>query len=140
MKRIFLDTNILLDIIEERQPFLVASANVFDLGISGHVQMFASPLTFANCVYTARKNVGYMQAIHGMRQLKHYVRTALMDDAQVTLALESDTPDFEDTLQYEAAAAAKCDLIVTRDKKRHFPQRGIPIMSPEEFLKDYHQL
>ncbi len=86
MKRVFLDTNILLDVIEERFPFVVASANVLDLGISGHCQMFASPLTFANCVYSVRKNVGYMQAIQGMRQLKQYVRTAFMDDSQVTLA------------------------------------------------------
>ena len=50
MKRVFLATNILLDVIEERFPFVVASANVLDLGISGHCQMFASPLTFANCV------------------------------------------------------------------------------------------
>lgn len=35
--------------------------------------MFATPLTFANCVYTARKNVGYEQAIVGLKNLKSYV-------------------------------------------------------------------
>lgn len=65
MMRVFLDTNILLDIIEGRQKFLLASSNVFDLGIKGMIQMFATPLTFANCVYTARKNVGYEKAIQG---------------------------------------------------------------------------
>ena len=48
--RVFLDTNILLDIIEGRQQFLLASSNVFDLGIRGLIEMFATPLTFANCV------------------------------------------------------------------------------------------
>lgn len=43
--RVFLDTNILLDIIESRQKFLLASSNVFDLGIQGQIQMFATPLT-----------------------------------------------------------------------------------------------
>lgn len=52
--RVSLDTNILLDIIEGRQQFLLASSNVFDLGIRGLIEMFATPLTFANCVYTAR--------------------------------------------------------------------------------------
>lgn len=70
--RVFLDTNILLDIIEGRQQFLLASSNVFDLGIRGLIEMFATPLTFANCVYTARKNVGYKQAVEGLKSLKSY--------------------------------------------------------------------
>lgn len=135
--RVFLDTNILLDIIEARQKFLLASSNVFDLGIRGQIQMYASPLTFANCVYTARKNVGYEQAISGLKTLKSYVKTATMDDDQVIQALCSEMPDFEDMLQYEAAVAAKCDVIVTRDKKRHFPSSGLPILSPEAFLDEY---
>ena len=135
--RAFLDTNILLDIIEGRQEFLLASSNVFDLGIRGQIEMFATPLTFANCVYTARKNVGYEQAINGLKCLKSYVKTAAMDDNQVTDALCSEMPDFEDMLQYEAAVAAKCDVIVTRDKKRHFPKDGLPILSPEGFLDEF---
>ena len=99
--------------------------------------MFATPLTFANCVYTARKNVGYENAIHGLKALKAYVKTTTMDDNQVMDALCSDMPDFEDMLQYKAAEAAGCDAIVTRDKKRHFPQEGIPVLSPEAFLNEY---
>lgn len=60
-----------------------------------------------------------------------------MDDTQVTDALNSEMPDFEDMLQYEAARAAKCDVIVTRDKKRHFPIGGLPVLSPEVFLNTY---
>ena len=132
--KVFLDTNILLDIIEARQEFLLASSNVFDLGIKGEIEMFATPLTFANCVYTARKNVGYENAIHGLKALKAYVKTTPMNDEQVTDALCSGMPDFEDMLQYKAAEASNCDVIITRDKKRHFPQDGIPVLSPDTFL------
>ena len=137
MMRVFLDTNILLDFIEARQKFLLAASNVFDLGITRRIELFATPLTFANCVYTARKNVGYENAIRGLKALKAYVKTTAMDDNQVTDALCSDMPDFEDMLQYKAAEAAGCDAIVTRDKKRHFPQEGIPVLSPEAFLNEY---
>ena len=99
--------------------------------------MYATPLTFANCVYTARKNVGYEKAVNGLKTLKSYVKTATMDDVQVNEALYSDMPDFEDMLQYKSAIASRCDVIVTRDKKRHFPQDGIPVLSPEDFLNDY---
>lgn len=54
-----------------------------------------------------------------------------------TDALGSDMPDFEDMLQYKAAVSAECDVIVTRDKKRHFPINGIPVLSPEDFLNDF---
>jgi len=136
--RVFLDTNILLDIIEGRQKFLLASSNVFDLGIKREIQMFATPLTFANCVYIARKNVGYENAIQGLKTLKSYINAATMDDRQVENALNSNLPDFEDMLQYEAALAAKCDVIVTRDRNRHFPADAeIPVLSPEDFLRIY---
>ena len=138
MMRVFLDTNILLDIIEGRQKFLLASSNVVDLGVRGLIQMYATPLTFANCVYSARKNVGYEQAINGLKTLKSYVKTAFMDDDQLNEALCSGMPDFEDMLQYKAAEASKCDVIVTRDKKRHFPLDGIPVVSPEIFLNDFY--
>ena len=138
MMRVFLDTNILLDIIEERQQFLLASATIFDLGVKKKIQMFASPLTFANCIYTARKIVGYQKALQGMGLLKQFVRATTMDDIQVTCAMKDDVPDFEDRLQFESAIAAQCEVIVTRDKKRHFPQDKIPILSPDEFLHKYY--
>jgi uncharacterized protein YbaR (Trm112 family) len=47
-------------------------------------------------------------------------------------------PDFEDMLQYEATLGVKCDVIVTRDKKRHYPKNStIPVLSPEEFLNEF---
>lgn len=137
MRKVFLDTNILLDIIEQRGKFVVASSNVFDLGIRKQIQMYATPLTFANCIYTARKNVGYTKAIEGLKLLKAFVIAATMNNEQCTNALNSELPDFEDMLQYEAAVAAGCEVIVTRDKKRHFPKDGIPVLSPEDFLDSY---
>ena len=139
MNKVFIDTNIILDIIEGRQAFLLASSNVFDLGVKGLIQMYATPLTFANCIYIARKNVGYEKAVEGLRILKRYVKVAMMDDIQLSNALNSDMPDFEDILQYEAAIASGCEVIVTRDKKRHFPQGGIPILSPESFLEYFEK-
>ncbi len=135
--KVFLDTNILLDIIEGRENFLLPSLNVFDLGIRGEIQMYASPLTFANCVYSARKNVGYPKAIEGLLFLKKYVMAATMNDSHVMTALNSGMPDFEDMLQYEAALEAGCNVIVTRDKKRHFPKDGIPVLAPKAFLDTY---
>ena len=137
MKRVFLDTNILLDIIEARSKFLLASSNVLELAAQNKIRIFATSLTFANCAYVAKKNVGYSKTIEGLRTLKKLVSIAPMDDSQCEKALFSGAPDFEDRLQYEAAMAAGCEVIVTRDKNRHFPTDGIPVLSPEKFLNSF---
>lgn len=135
--KVFLDTNILLDIIEAREPFMMPALNVFDLGVRGSIEMYASSLTFANCMYVARKHVGYEKVLEGLKFIKRYVRIAAMDDNQCQRALNSKMPDFEDMLQFEAACAAGCEVIVTRDTNRHFPINQIPVLSPEQFLNTY---
>ena len=135
--KVFIDTNILLDIIEGREKFLIPALNIFDLGMNGNIEMYATSLTFANCMYVARKNVGQAKAIEGLRFLKKYVKIASMDDMQCVRALNSDMADFEDMLQYEAALAEGCGMIVTRDANRHFPTNAIPILSPQAFLDSF---
>ena len=135
--KVFLDTNILLDIIEGREKFLIPALNIFDLGMNGAIDMYATSLTFANCMYVAKKNIGQTKAVEGLRFLKKNVKIAPMDDRQCTRALNSNTPDFEDMLQYEAALAEGCDVIVTRDANRHFPTDTIPILAPIAFLDKF---
>ena len=53
---------------------------------------------------------------------------------QLQKALGQRVHDFEDMLQYQAAAAARCKYIVTRDE-HHFPQNGISVLSPTVFLQ-----
>ncbi|MBR1688636.1 MAG: PIN domain-containing protein [Prevotella sp.] len=134
MKRVFLDTNILLDIIEGRDHQLLASLNIFEMGVRGAIQLYASPLTFANCLYVARRNVGTEKALEGLRRMKRYVMATTMDDAQCMAALYADMPDFEDMLQYESAMASQCDVIITRNKK-HFPTEGLLVLFPQEYLE-----
>ena len=73
MRKVFLDTNILLDIIEERPKFMISSSNVLNFGAEGQIEVYATSLTFANCVYVARKNVGYESALHGLKILKSLI-------------------------------------------------------------------
>lgn len=134
--RIFIDTNILIDVITARQPFCVASSNILNLGIEGKVKLFTTPLTFATCVFVGRKILGYDGAIKAMQVIENYVSVATMDKSQCHRALFSSMPDFEDMLQYESAIAADCDIIVTRNKK-HFPKDSLPIVEPSEFFDNY---
>lgn len=134
--KLFLDTNILLDVIEARPNFFIPSTNILDLGVRKKVDLYATSLTFANCFYVARKSVGAAQAILWLQRVKKYVHVCAMDEAQCETALFADAPDFEDMLQYQSALAANCDVIITRNKK-HFPNDTISVMTPAEFFDIY---
>ena len=129
----FLDTNILIDLLARREQFYQAASNVVDLGISGSVTLFSTSMTFATTVFVCRKVLGYENTVRALQSLEAYIRIVPMDADQCHEALHSKMPDFEDMLQYEAALASDCDVIITRNSK-HFPKGIIPILTPLEFL------
>ena len=134
MNLIFLDTNVLIDVLLHREPFVGDSAQVLDMGFKGKVDLYATPLTFATCLFVARKSLGYANALEALKILERYINIAPMDSAQLHEALYATAPDFEDMLQYHAAMATGCNLIITRNEQ-HFPKNGITVMSPTTFLQ-----
>ena len=134
--KVFLDTNILIDFIALRENFYQASANLIHLGIKGEVELYTTPLTYATCVFVARKVLGYEGAVKVMQILDNYLKVTTMDGSQCHNALFSTMSDFEDMLQFESAYAAGCDVIVTRNKK-HFPQDVIQVLDTLEFFDSY---
>jgi predicted nucleic acid-binding protein len=134
--KVFLDTNILIDFIARREEFYQAAANIINLGVKGNIALYATPLTYATCIFIARKVLGYDGAVKAMQILDNYLHVTTMDETQCHHALFSQMPDFEDMLQFESAYAAGCDVIVTRNKK-HFPQDAILLLDSKEFLENY---
>lgn len=138
MKKVFLDTNIILDVMTQRNPFNVPANTIMKMGIEGKILLCATPLTFANCTYILRNSYKLANSINIIKAYKQYIYALTMDDEQCCNALNSDMPDFEDMLQYQAAIAAECDYIITRNEK-HFPQEGITVVSSEHFLSIFDQ-
>ena len=133
MTRVFLDTNVLLDVLLHREPFVHDSACVLNMGFKGKIALYSTPLSFSTCMFVARKMLGYANALEALKILEHHINVATMDSVQLHEALYAVAPDFEDMLQYHAAKAAECSHIVTRDE-RHFPQKGIVVLSPTDFM------
>lgn len=138
MKKVFLDTNIILDVMTQRKPFNVPANTIMKMAIEGKILLCATPLTFANCTYILRSSYKLANSINIIKAYKQYIYALTMDDEQCCNALNSDMPDFEDMLQYQAAIAAECDYIITRNEK-HFPQEGITVVSSEHFLSIFDQ-
>jgi predicted nucleic acid-binding protein len=134
--KVFIDTNILIDFIARRDQYYHPAANLINLGIKGEIKLFATPLSYATCIFIAKKILGYEGVVKAMQILDNYIQITAMTASQCHNALYSNTPDFEDMLQFESAYGAGCDVIVTRNKK-HFPQDAMQIVDSIEFFDNY---
>lgn len=134
MKKVFVDANIILDVILKRKEFFLESSNVIDLAPAGDVEMYATVLTFANALYVCRPIVGKSNAIVKLKEMFCYLHIAPLGQEEYEAATLMSPKDMEDDFQYCAAVSAGCEVLVTRNVK-DFPQNAkIAIMKPRDFL------
>ena len=135
MKKLFLDTNIVIDLLAKREPFYMSAAQLFSLADKKKLQLFVSALTFANINYILLKGRKPEEAKLILRKLKMLVNIISLNDKVVDLSLnDNDFKDFEDSLQYFSALENGIDIIVTRNLK-DFTKSKIPVFTAEQFLK-----
>jgi len=137
MKRIFLDTNILIDYIDNRAGADDAE-QIFACGFSDEALLFASSLTFANMAYIIKGRT-QEEKYDVMKQMADIVEILPLGKQEVMLAIAQPVKDFEDMLQYQCAKAAGCDYIVTNDR-RHYDFSDIPYFSSAAFVEQLDEL
>lgn len=134
MEKVFLDTNIVIDLLAKREPFFIAAQDLFTLGDRKEIQLYISSLTFANAYYSIAKHYKSSDTKKHLSKFKVLVNVLPLEDKAIDLALASDFQDFEDGLQYFTAMDFECDILITRNKK-DFKSSKIPIMTADEYLK-----
>ena len=132
MKKIFLDTNILMDFVDNREMREYAMT-IIELGRIGQLQLFASYLSFANMGYILRKRK-QNERYHLIRMARKIVTVLPCDAAQLDSTLTNPVKDYEDMLQYQCALAAGCNVIVTNNKRDFQEFCKLPFLTSEEFL------
>lgn len=137
MKRIFLDTNILIDYIDNRAGADHAE-QIFACGFSGEVLLYASSLTFANMAYII-KGKTLEEKYDALRLMAGIVEILPLGKQEVVSAISQPVKDFEDMLQYQCAKAAGCNYIVTNDR-RHYEFSDIPHFSSATFVEQLEEL
>ncbi len=137
MKRLFLDTNILIDYIDNRAGADDAE-QIFACGFSGEALLFASSLTFANMAYII-KGRSQEEKYDALRQMTGIVEIVDLRKKEVMAAISQPVKDFEDMLQYQCAKSAGCDYIVTNDR-RHFDFSDIPHFTSSAFVEQIDEL
>lgn len=137
MKRIFLDTNILIDYIDNRAGADDAE-QLFACGFSGEALLFASSLTFTNMAYIIKGRT-QEEKYDALKQMAGVVEIIDLGKREVMATIAQPVKDFEDMLQYQCAKAADCDYIVTNDR-RHYEFSDIPHFSSADFVKQIDDL
>ncbi|MDE6769943.1 MAG: PIN domain-containing protein [Muribaculaceae bacterium] len=134
MKRIFLDTNFIIDYFI-REEFQVPADYLLTYGKSQGVIFYISYLTLANFAYILRKQPKeqLFQILGKCIKLFQVIDNNVY---QVTQAIKLTPKDFEDALQYQAALEGGCNCIITRNSK-DFSFAKIPVYSPDEFISLY---
>ncbi|MDE7388148.1 MAG: PIN domain-containing protein [Muribaculaceae bacterium] len=131
MKNIFLDTNFIIDYFV-REDFNGEAEKLLQLGDRQHLKFFISYLSVANFAYIMRK-MPAAQLKEIILRICNVFRVVDNTREQILQNLWSDFKDFEDGLQYQSAMDAKCDCIISRNKK-DFINSAIPVMTASEFL------
>ena len=133
-KTVFVDTNILIDVLSHRKDFYEDSAAVWALSEKGDIQGYISAISFNNIYYLIRRNSNRSTARKKMVILRDIFNIVALDQQVINQAIDSDIADFEDAIQYFSAVHINAECIITRDKK-DFANSEIAIISPTEFLR-----
>lgn len=134
MEKVFVDTDIILDLLSKREPFYKHSAFLFSEADNAKIKIHVSSLSFSNINYILSKQYSADQARKKMLKFKTLVTVLAVTDKVVKLALASDFKDFEDGLQYYTAIENNIKTILTRNLK-DYKTSEIPVMTAEQYLK-----
>ncbi len=134
MKHLFLDTNVIIDVLANREPFSNVSSKLLDYGDKGKLNIYISALSYSNIYYILRKTCSHKEMISLLKDIKAISTTMDVTGDIINKAIESGLKDFEDAIQLNTALSnKKIQAMVTRDIKG-FKNSDISVLTPEEAL------
>lgn len=134
MQRLFLDTNIVIDFLGEREGFYEPAAKILTLADKKEIEVLISPTSVTTVYYVLSKFESSKIALEKIRKFKMLCHISIMDDEVVEKAINSNFKDFEDAMQYFSSLASNCDIIITRNEK-DFKNALMPVMNAESYLQ-----
>lgn len=135
--KIMCDTNVIIDVLLEREPFAEDSCKALSLCEEHRIDGFVSASSVTDIYYLVRKYTHSTElAYKAVGKLLEIVKVCSVTNNDVLTAFQKKARDFEDCLVAICAKSIHCDYIVTRNKK-DFEEFGIPLLTPEELLQQF---
>lgn len=133
MNKVFVDTDICIDLLSGRKPFNKTAELLFSLGDLGEIEIYVSSLSFANIDYVLLSQYSTTHSRQIIAKFKTLVNVLPVDSKTIDLAIASDFNDFEDAIQYYCAIDYGLTTIITRNIK-DYKKATIKIVTPETFV------
>ena len=130
---VLIDLNIILDVLQKREPFFDTSAGLMAAVEAERVHGYVAAHSITTLFYLIQKGKSSAEARATITNLLQFIKIAPVDQSTLEQALNLDTRDFEDAVQMIAAVQCKADCIITRNVKDHQPAL-LPVMQPVDFL------
>lgn len=134
MKILFIDSDVLLDVILNRAPHYSSSTKILALADRPDFLCGTTVHALLNVHYVTKKHIGLESANQAIKLLFKKLDIITENKAIVGQAISSEFLDFEDAVQHFAAVNAKADAIITRNIK-DYKHAIIPVLTPEQFLR-----
>jgi predicted nucleic acid-binding protein len=141
LNNLFIDTDIILDILLDRKEFFNDSSAIFQKFENRKVLLFTSASIIINAQYVGQKQIGKNQCKFAINYLLDYFLIIEANIALLKKAYNSKFSDMEDAIQYYTAAQnGNIDYFITRNTKDfRAGDSGIPVITPTQFLKIFKQ-
>lgn len=135
MKRVFADTNVIIDFLADREPFSEFAAKLFQLAQDGRIRIYIASISINNSYYVLRQVCSHKKALKLIEGILSLVTIQETNKEILLKAVKSDFNDFEDAIQYFSAKTVRgIEVIATRNSK-DFKKSDIPVLSPETTVK-----
>jgi len=135
MKKVLIDTDVILDFFFDREPFSQNAARILSLCEKKVIIGYVTPVIVSNVYYLLNQKAKQDKVIEKLKSLLSILEILVMDKNSIMIALNSDFKDFEDALQnYAAELNGQISLIITRNTK-DYKKSELGVMSPDDFLK-----
>lgn len=131
--KLFLDTNVVVDLLGEREPYYNSIAKIATLADIGKIQLVVSALTYSTVYYLLSKFETGELVKEKIRKFKVIAETSDLTDKVIDKGLSSKFRDFEDSLQYYCAVGTDCNILITRNGK-DFKESELSVFTPDEYL------
>jgi predicted nucleic acid-binding protein len=133
--KVLLDTNIIIDIALERQPYFTNSETVLAFVEQGQIEGYISASTISDLYYLIRKQKGRDLTIEFLQEILTFCQIATVNQAAIRMAFTTNFQDFEDSIQYSTAVVNQLDAIITRNPQ-DFPIVTPRIITPEQLIAE----
>jgi len=133
MTKVFVDTDVCIDLLSGRKPFNKTAEILFSLADNGKIKIYVSSLSFANIDYVLRSQYSTTHSRQTIGKFKTIVNVLSVNSKTIDLAVASDFNDFEDAIQYCCAIENNLTTIITRNIK-DYKKATIKVLTPETFI------